>query len=289
MQRNNSPFADYFELTKPGVTFMVIITTLVGFYLGSFSIDWVKLAFTLLGTALVAGGTSALNQLVEAENDARMKRTANRPLPTGRLSKRNAMFFAISISVAGILLLFLGVNALTGILATATLVSYVFIYTPMKQKSSLSTLVGAVPGALPPAGGWVAARGELGLEAWVLFLILFFWQLPHFLAIAWLYREDYARGGMPVLPVLDQSGEITSRYIIANTLALISISLMPTLLGITGSAYFFGALVLGIGFLAAGIHVSMRRTHRSARKLLLASIVYLPLLLALMSADKLSF
>lgn len=278
---------DYYALTKPGVTFMVVITALVGFYLGSpASLDYVRLLMTLIGTALVAGGTSALNQLVERKIDARMKRTCNRPLPAGRLYTRQVLIFAGAISASGIVLLTVAVNPLTGILASLTLTSYVFLYTPMKRISPLSTLVGAIPGALPPVGGWAAARGTLGIEALVLFAILFFWQLPHFLAIAWIYREDYARGGLPVLPVLDRDGHFTSRQIILNTAALLVVSLMPTLLQITGAIYFAGAVLLGAGFMFAGFHVASARSNRSARRLLLASIVYLPILMLLMTFDK---
>lgn len=281
--------ADYYALTKPGVTVMVVITTLVGYYLGiAGEIDTVRFLLTLLGTALVAGGTSALNQLIEIEIDGRMKRTHKRPLPAGRLTPLQVHVFATAISCAGLLILTFFVNPLTGFLAALTLGSYVFIYTPMKRKSSLSTLVGAIPGALPPVGGWAAARGELGLEAWILFGILFFWQLPHFLAIAWIYREDYARGGLPVLPVLDKEGSITSRHILINTMALLVVSLMPTLIGTTGTAYFIGAVFLGLGFLAAGVNVALQRSNRSASRLLLASIIYLPVLLALMTIDKIA-
>lgn len=279
--------ADFLELTKPRVTFMVVLTAIAGFYMATQSaIDLLLLLNLVVGTALVAGGTSALNQLVEIEIDRRMKRTSKRPLPAGRLAPRAALLFGVSISTAGILYLLLLVNALTSLLAAATLISYVFIYTPMKRTSPMSTVVGAIPGALPPVGGWTAVRGELSIEAGILFAILFFWQLPHFLAIAWLYREDYARGGLRVLPVIDEDGDSTSRYILSNTLALLTISLMPTLIGISGHLYFWGAILLGAGFLLSGIRVSRQRTQKNARKLLLASVVYLPCLLLLMSLDK---
>lgn len=282
-----SKISDFIELTKPGVTFMVVITTLAGFYLGSQdAMDIVLLLHTLVATFLVAGGTNALNQLIECDVDARMKRTKNRPLPAGRLNATEVQIFAIFISIVGILYLGLAVNLLTGLLATLTLVSYVFIYTPLKSKTPLSTLVGAIPGAIPPMGGWAAVRAEIGIEAWVLFAILFFWQVPHFLAIAWIYRTDYSRGKFRVLPVIDKNGSLTSRYIVLNCLALLSVSLLPSLLGITGSLYFLSALVLGIGFLMSGVQVALAKTNLYARRLLHTSIIYLPVLLALMSFDK---
>jgi protoheme IX farnesyltransferase len=266
---------------------MVVITTLAGFYLGSQeSINFVLLFHTLVATFLVAGGTNALNQLIECDIDARMKRTKNRPLPTGRLNATEVQIFAIFISIVGIVYLCLAVNLLTGLLATITLISYVFIYTPLKRKTTLSTLVGAIPGAIPPMGGWAAARAEIGIEAWVLFAILFFWQVPHFLAIAWIYRTDYSRGKFRVLPVIDKHGSLTSRYIVLNCLALLSVSLLPSLLGMTGSLYFVGALLLGFGFLMSGVQVALAKTNLCAKRLLHASIIYLPFLLALMTFDK---
>ncbi|NIR47126.1 protoheme IX farnesyltransferase [candidate division KSB1 bacterium] len=279
--------ADYWELTKPGVTFMVIISTLGGFYLATQgSLDFLLLFNTLLGTWLVAGGTNALNQLIEHENDARMKRTRKRPLPAGRLQSGPVILFSLAISILGILHLSLSVNSLTGLLAALTLGSYIFIYTPLKRKNPLSTIVGAVPGALPAMGGWVAVRGAIDVESWVLFAILFFWQLPHFLAIAWIYREDYARGGFPVLPVLDRDGAQTSLHIVFTCLALLSVSLLPTLMGLTGTVYFLGALILGLAFLISGVRVALLKTNRYAKQLLHASIIYLPVLMALMFIDK---
>jgi protoheme IX farnesyltransferase len=240
-----------------------------GFYIGARGeMDWILLLHAVIGTALVAGGTSALNQYFERDIDAKMLRTKNRPLPAGRLQPREALFFSLAISVAGIVDLMLAVNWLTALLAALTLVSYVFLYTPLKQKSSLSTVVGAIPGALPPLGGWTAARGELSLEGWVLFAILFLWQLPHFLAIAWIYREDYRRGGLPMLTVVDPKGDSAGRQIISNCLALLPVSLF---------------------FLACGIAVRRHRTNADVRRLLRASLVYLPVLLALMALDKVKF
>ena len=282
-----SNLSDYIELTKPRVTLMVVLTTLFGFYLGADGrMDWLLLLNTLIGTALVAGGTSALNQYLERDIDTRMKRTMNRPLPAGRLAADSALAFAVIISVVGLAYLALLVNLLTAALAGLTLASYIFVYTPLKQKSSLSTVVGAIPGALPPVGGWTAVRGELGVEAGILFAILFLWQLPHFLAIAWIYRADYERGGFPMLTVIDPEGGSTGRQILGNCLALLPVSLLPTLIGMAGKAYFLCAFILGMGFLMYGISVFRHRNNVSARKLALASLVYLPMLLAVMALDK---
>ncbi len=278
---------NYLELTKPRVTFMVLVSVLAGFYLGANdSINWILLLNAMLGTWLVAGGTNALNQLIERDLDSLMKRTQKRPLPSGRLTAKQVGIFAASISIIGTSYLCVTVNLLTGFLAALTLISYVFVYTPLKRKTSLSTIIGAVPGALPAMGGWAAVTGEIGGGAWVLFFILFFWQLPHFLAIAWIYKEDYERGGFPVLPVLDVDGDLTGRQIIVNCLALISVSLLPTVLGLTGAVYFVGALVLGLVYLTSGIRLARRKSNRYAKQLLHASIIYLPLLLTLMLLDK---
>jgi len=288
MTHNN--FSYYLELTKPRVTLMVLITTLVGFYLGAQGeVNALLLLHTLLGTALVAGGTSALNQYLERDIDAKMRRTQNRPLPTGRLTPRQALIFACSIAFIGLIYLVLAVNLLTASLAAATLISYAFMYTPLKQKTSLSTLVGAIPGALPPVGGWAAARNDLSIEAWVLFTILFLWQLPHVLAISWLYSEDYKRGGFPLLPILDPQGKSTSRQIISNCLALLPVSLLPTIIGLAGPVYFVGAFILGLIFLGFGILVAIEKNNLSARRLMLASLAYLPALLGLLTFDKTSF
>lgn len=282
-----SKLADYLSLTKPRVTLMVLVTMLFGFYLGARgNMDWTVLLCALAGTALVAGGTSALNQYLERDLDARMLRTKLRPLPTGRISPNHALAFGVFISISGLLLLAWRVNSITALLAALTLATYVFFYTPLKQKSHLSTIVGAIPGALPPMGGWTAARGEIGVEAWVLFAILFLWQLPHFLAIAWIYREDYARGGFPMLAVIDPEGRSTGRQIVSNCLALLPVSLLPSLLGISGTTYFFGALVLGLIFFACGVAVHFQRDNVSAQRLMRASLIYLPALFMLMAWDK---
>ena len=279
--------ADFVELTKPRVTTLVVITTLVGFYLGSRgSIDLFLLVNTLLGTALVAGGTSALNQYVEMEEDGRMLRTRRRPLPAGRLDPQHALVFAATISVAGLAVLALTVNRLTAGLAALTLVSYVFGYTPLKKVSSLCTIVGAIPGALPPLGGWTAAHGDITAGGLSLFAILFVWQLPHSLSIAILYREDYARGGFRLLPVVDPDGGATARQILANCLVLVPLSLVPTLLDVTGRVYFYGAAILGVALTIVAIPILRDASARAARRMLLASVVYLPVLLTLMAADR---
>jgi protoheme IX farnesyltransferase len=280
-------FADYLELTKPRVTSLVLVTTLVGFYLGSVGpMDLTLLLNTLLGTVLVAAGTSALNQYVEREEDGRMLRTRRRPLPSGRLDPGHALVFAAAISVAGLAHLALAVNLLTAVLAALTLLSYVFVYTPLKHVTSLCTIVGAIPGALPPLGGWTAAHGEIAAGGVALFAILFVWQLPHSLAIAILYRDDYARGGFRLLPVVDPVGGTTGRQILAHCLVLVPLSLVPTMLDVTGPFYFSGALVLGLALTACAVPILLDDSARAARRMLLASVVYLPILLCLMAFDR---
>jgi protoheme IX farnesyltransferase len=281
---------DFLALTKPRVVLMVLVTTLVGFYLGSpGGPDYGRLLATLVGTALAAGGTIALNQFLEREVDARMERTRLRPLPDGRLQPLEALAFGAAITSAGLLLLTFAVNALSGLVAAGIVSSYLFLYTPLKRKTSLCSVVGAVPGALPPVIGWAAARGELGLGAWVLFAILFLWQIPHSLAIARLYREDYARAGLRLLPVLEPDGRSTGRQVVSHCLALLAVSLLPTLTGVAGSVYFIAALAFGAAFLGCGIGLAVSRSAAAARRLLCASLVYLPALLVVMALDKVRF
>ncbi len=278
---------DYITLTKPEVNFLVVVSTLAGFYLGSRGpLDWKLLLPTLLGTLLVASGTGSLNQVIEREVDAQMRRTADRPVPAGRLSPAEAFCFGVFLAGAGGLYLWRAVNPLASLLALLTLVSYLLFYTPLKKKTPLCTLVGAFPGAMPPLIGWAAARGSLTLEAWVLYAILFLWQFPHFLAIAWMYREDYARAGLQALPRGDHEGRSISRQILACSLALVAVSVIPTFLGQVGMTYFFGALVLGLGLLSCGARLAAARSNALARQLLLASVVYLPLVFGLMMLDK---
>ena len=269
---------------------MVLIAALAGFYLGSMGeFDWIRLLNTLIGTALAAGGTIALNQYIERDLDAKMRRTRLRPLPDGRLQPDGALIFAIAISVGGVLYLLLAVNALSSLLAATTVATYIFLYTPLKRKTSFCTVAGAIPGALPPMGGWVAAQGSLSLEAWVLFAIMFFWQVPHSLAIAWLYRTDYQRAGFKLLPVIHPDGRSTGHQIVSNCMALLAVGLIPTLMGLAGSIYFLTALVLGIVFLWYGVSFAISRSTVSARRLLLASYLYIPLQLGMMSFDKVPF
>jgi heme o synthase len=279
-------WTDFLELTKPRITTMVVLTTATGFLLTApRPIAWVVLIHALLGTALVASGASTLNQVIERRTDARMRRTANRPLPAGRLQTETALLFGVTVSLLGISYLAFLVNVLTAVVGAATLVLYVCVYTPMKRYSSLSTLVGAVPGAMPPMMGCTAASGVLGAEAWILFAILFFWQMPHFLAIAWLYRSDYERGGFPLLALGHLPGIRTARQMVLYSAALIPVSLLPTVLGFTGLTYFIGAAILGLVFLAYSFGFGLSQDAPAARRLLLASVVYLPVVLLLMVAD----
>lgn len=277
----------FLELTKPRITQLVLLTTAAGYYAGvRGDVNLWLLAHTMLGTALVAGGTNALNQLRERDVDAHMRRTQGRPLPSGRLSPRAAGWFAGTISVIGIAYLAIGVNLLTASLATLTLASYVFLYTPLKRLTSLNTLVGAVPGALPIVGGWTAAGGGLDVAAASLFWILFLWQLPHFLALAWIYREDYARAGLEMLSVQDPTGRRTGWMTLLYALALVPVSLVPSLVGITGTLYFYGALALGVAYAVAGAGMTVAATARRAWWVFFVSIIYLPALLILVVLDK---
>jgi protoheme IX farnesyltransferase len=285
--RAHTRAGDFLELTKPRITTLVVLTTWAGFHFGRTGpVDAMLLAHTLIGTALVCSGTSALNQVWERERDARMHRTRNRPLPAERLMPLEAMLFAIALSLVGILQLAIFVNPLSAIVAATTLVLYLFVYTPLKPRTWACTLVGAIPGALPPVIGWTAARGSLDAGAWALFAILFVWQLPHFYAIAWMYREDYERGGFPMIGVLDPTGRRTSLEIVSWSAALLPASLLPAFLGLAGPLYMGGALVLGIGFMALAVAMALRCTKPLARRVFLGSIVYLPVLLALLVLDK---
>ncbi len=265
----------------------MLLTAAAGFYLGSQGgVDVGLLVHTLVGVALVAAGTNAFNQLRERDVDARMERTRRRPLPSGRLTPRAAGVFAGVISVAGVLYLARAVNLLTAGLAALTLASYVLLYTPLKRKTTLNTLIGAVPGALPIVGGWTAAGGALGPAVAALFWILFLWQLPHFLALAWIYRDDYRRGGLAMLSVDDPDGRHTGRMVLLYATALVPVSLLPTLLGVVGAVYFFGALLLGLVYAGASVAMTAAATTPRAWRLFLVSIVYLPALLTLLVLDK---
>jgi protoheme IX farnesyltransferase len=278
---------DFFELTKPRVVFMVLVTAFVGFYVGSEKVpNYLRLLQMLFGTALAASGTLALNQFLERDTDAMMQRTRHRPLPDGRVQPREALWFGILITVGGLAYLGLAVNLESAWVTASITLSYLLLYTPMKRRSSLCMLIGAVPGALPPVIGWVAARGALQVDAWVLFAIMFLWQVPHTLAIARLYREDFAKAGIQFLPVIDPDGASMNRQIVSHCAALLVVSLLPTLLGLAGSTYFAVAFMLGVGFLANGISLAMNSTPSGARRLLFASLIYLPALLLVMALDR---
>lgn len=274
---------DYIELTKPRLTMLILLVAMAGFCLGSrSSFNVGRFLWAMTGIGLLSCGIFALNQYQERRVDGLMKRTENRPLPAGRLHPREAFWFGTLLSVAAIGVLALRVNGLSGWIGLSTLLSYLLMYTPLKTRSSLCTLIGAMPGAVPPLLGWVAARGQWGMEAWLLFLILFLWQYPHFLAIGWLYREDYARAGIRMLPVVEPEGRATSRQIIISTAILLPVSLTPTWMGLSGQVYLVGAFVLGLLFLAAAMRMARFKTKWEARRLLLASVLYLPLLFGLM-------
>lgn len=278
---------DLAEMTKPGITLMVVLTAGLGFLLAdSEAFSFLLLVHTLLGTGLVSGGASVLNHVLERDTDALMRRTSNRPLPAGRLDPDLALLFGVTLAVAGLLELALAVNLLTGLLGVVALAAYVFVYTPLKRVSSLSTILGAVPGAIPPMMGWSAVRGELDLAAWVLFAILFFWQMPHFLAIAWLCREDYAAGGFPMLTVSDPNGDRTAYQTVLWGAVLVPVSLLPSVLGLMGSLYFGGALLLGLVYLGFCIRFARVRSTSGARWLMLASILYFPAVLLVMLLDR---
>lgn len=279
--------ADFVELTKPRITFLVLVTTAVGYALGVGSAFHPGVFVSLLvGTALVSGGASALNQWAERDADALMARTVTRPLPSGRLAPADALAFGLSISIVGLALLAGAVNGLAALLAAVTLTIYVLAYTPLKRVTSLCTLVGAVPGAIPPMIGWAAARGSLDREAWALFAVLFLWQLPHFLSIAWIYREEYARAGFPMLPVTDPGGESTARQSVAYAAALIPATLLAGAFSAAGESYLWSALVLGGIFVACTVAFALKRSVRSARLVFLVSVIYLPAVLGLMVLDR---
>lgn len=274
-----SRWADYLALTKPRLNLLVILTTLAGYYLGmDDAAPLSRLIHTVVGTTLVAAGSAALNQLWERHTDRLMKRTAQRPLPARRLAPGVALWFGVALSAVGLVELWVYANPLSSLVALVTLLSYLVWYTPLKLRTSLSTIVGAIPGALPPLIGWAAATGALSLGGWVLFGIVFLWQMPHFLAIAWMYRDDYARAGMPLLPVLEPSGRSTGRQAVLYAAATIPVSLLPTAIGLAGPRYLAAALVLGAIVLWLAFEFAATRTHTTARRLFFATILYLPLL-----------
>jgi heme o synthase len=278
-----SRIAAYFELTKPRITALILLVTVAGFWLGSRGApDGYRLLATVSGIAALAAGMFALNQYFERHLDALMSRTSDRPLPAGRLKPRNALVFGTTLCAAAVAFLALKVNLPTGVVAAATIASYLFVYTPLKTKTPHCTLIGAFPGAVPPLVGWVAARGELGPGAWALFAILFLWQFPHFHSIAWLYRDDYARAGIRLWPVVRPQGTTTAMQVVCSTLLLLPVSVVPGLLSIAGTTYMWGAAAMGIGFAYFALRTAQGKSRSQAQRLLLASVLYLPALFILM-------
>jgi protoheme IX farnesyltransferase len=275
--------AAFMDLTKPRITMLVVLTAAAGFCLGSRQgVDYVRLLHMALGITLLSSGISTLNQYIERDLDRLMRRTEARPLPSGKLTALQALIFGVVLCTVATAYIALFVNPLSAWLGLITLASYLFVYTPLKTRTTLSTVLGAFPGAMPPLIGWVAAQGVITIEAWILFAILFLWQFPHFLAIAWMYRDDYARAGIKMLPVVEPEGRVTGQQIIVYTVLLIPVSLMPTMVHLAGVVYLIGAIALGAGFLVYSVRAAFKRTTWQARQLLLASVVYLPVLFALM-------
>ena len=277
----------YFELTKPRITFLIMLTSAAGFALGSRgAVNYAILTHALIGIGLLSSGIGTLNQFIERDLDGMMRRTADRPLPSGRLFPLEALWFGVVLTVTAEVYLAFFVNMLTSLLGLTVIAGYLFVYTPLNTRTSLSTAIGAFPGAMPPLMGWTAARGEIDIAAWVLFAILFLWQFPHFLAIAWMYREDYGRAGIRMLPVVEPDGKVTGQQIILYALMLVPVSLLPAVLGISGKIYLVAALVLGLLFLASSIRAALSKSNQHARQLLLASVLYLPLLFGVMVLNR---
>ena len=278
----------YIALTKPDVSFLVLMTTAAGYYMGARGpVNWLHLSHVIFGTLLIAGGTAALNHYVERESDRYMRRTASRPLPSGVLQPGRALAFGIALAIAGAVDLYLAAGSLASGLGVLTCLSYLVAYTPLKKRTVWATFVGAFPGAIPPMIGWVAATGSLGRGAWLLFGILFLWQFPHFYAISWMYREDYARAGIMMLPVIDREGTRTFRQIILYAAALVGVSLLPAVMGLAGIVYFFGALVVCTALLQVCLWAASKKTNARAKWLMHATVLHIPLLLGLMAYDKL--
>ena len=280
--------ADYVDLAKPRITLLVVLTGAVGYFMASRTgLSLPGLLQIMFGTALVSAAAGVLNQVMERDADAKMARTADRAIPAGRVSPESGLIYGTTLGLGGVLYIALFLNLTAALLAAVTLGSYVFIYTPLKRVTTLNTLVGAIPGALPPVGGWAAATGTVSREAWVLFLIVFLWQIPHFLAIAWLLRGDYAKAGFKMITVNDPEGRSTGRHVALGALALVPVSLAPTLVGMTGAVYFIGAMVLSLAYCAVSLWMAFRPSATRARWLFLTSIIYLPALLATMMVDRL--
>src|SRR5438128_7742423 len=279
--------AAYVELTKPRITFLIVLTAAAGFCLGSRgAVDYLIFAHAMIGIALLSSGIGTLNQFMERDLDGLMRRTADRPLPSGRLFPFEALWFGVTLTLMAEFYLGLFVNVLTALLGLTVIAGYLFVYTPLKTRTSLSTALGAFPGAMPPLMGWTAARGEIDVAAWVLFAILFLWQFPHFLAIAWMYREDYGRAGIRMLPVVEPDGRVTGQQIIAYSVMLLPVSLPPAVLGLSGKIYLIAAFVLGLLFVASSVRAALSKSNQHARQLLLASVLYLPILFGVMVLNR---
>src|SRR5436190_4708698 len=279
--------AAYLELTKPRITFLIVLTSAAGFALGSRgAVNYLLLAHALIGIALLSSGIGTLNQFIERDLDGLIRRTADRPLPSGRLFPFEALWFGVGLTLMAEAYLAVFVNMLTALLGLTVIAGYLFVYTPLKTRTSLSTALGAFPGAMPPLMGWTAARGEIDVAAWVLFAILFLWQFPHFLAIAWMYREDYGRAGIRMLPVVEPDGRVTGQQIIAYSLMLVPVSLLPAVLGLSGRIYLISAIVLGLLFVASSVRAALSKSNQHARQLLLASVLYLPILFGVMVLNR---
>lgn len=279
---------DFWDLTKPEISFLVALSALAGFLLGSpGELDGWLLFNTLIGTALSSGGGGALNHYLERHLDGQMRRTAQRPLPSGRISARAALAFGVVLIMAGIGTLLMHVNVLTAVLAALTVVLYLFVYTPLKRRTRYNTLIGTIPGALPALGGWTAATGHFGAGGWAFFLILALWQMPHFLSLAWMYRKDYARAGYAMLPVIEPDGRSTARQTLLFTILLTGASILPTIVGVTGWVYLVGALILSLRFLVPAYAFYRSRSTTAARRVLMGSILYIPLLVVLIFVDRL--
>jgi protoheme IX farnesyltransferase len=277
----------YVELTKPRITFLIVLTSAAGFALASAgSIDYVAMLSALFGIGLLSSGIATINQYAERDLDGLMRRTATRPLPAGKLAPWEALAFGAGLTIAAEIYLLVFVNPLSALLGLTVIAGYLFAYTPLKTRTSLSTMVGAFPGAVPPLIGWTAARDSISIEGWVLFAILFLWQFPHFLAIAWMYREDYSRAGILMLPVVEPDGRVTAQQIVVYTLMLLPVSLLPWALGMSGRIYLVGAALLGLLFLYSSLRAAFSMSRQHARRLLLASVLYLPLLFILMVLNR---
>ena len=277
----------YYELTKPSITFMILISTALGYYMGGNGIaNYIHFFFTILGSCLISSGSGALNHFAEADSDKIMRRTNLRPIPAGLISAENAMLFGIALILSGSAILYWIINPLTCLLALITSLMYLFIYTPLKKLTWLNTSVGAIPGSIPPIGGWVAATGRLDPEAWILFAILFFWQHPHFYAIALMFKDDYKKAGLKMLPVTEPDGSRTNRQIIWHSFLLIPVSVVPVYIGILGMIYFWSAIILGVGYLISGFILAKQYSVDNARFVLRVSVFYLPILFLTIMIDK---